>query len=162
MIVAAASAVTATFALGRDSAPRIKTFTGLSRNHVTMVVHYAQTPPVGGDHHATWLNCGSYGSEVAPEYAVHSMEHGAVWITYRPDLPADQVAVLANAADSQPYVISSPFPGLPAPVVVSAWGLQLTAKNANDPAIAAFIKTYADGLQAPERHGPCQGGTADS
>src|SRR5690606_18682641 len=30
----------------------------LSRNHVTTTVEYEQTPPVGGDHHPAWWNCG--------------------------------------------------------------------------------------------------------
>ena len=53
------------------------------------------------------------------ERLVHSLEHGAVWITYQPDLPAAQIDVLRQLARSDEYLIVSPYPGLPAPVVVS-------------------------------------------
>ncbi|WP_194922430.1 DUF3105 domain-containing protein, partial [Catenulispora rubra] len=56
----------------------VKSFSGLSRNHVTTPVTYPQTPPVGGDHAPVWLNCGVYTAPVANENAVHAMEHGAV------------------------------------------------------------------------------------
>ena len=60
----------------------VKSYSNLSRNHVTTKVSYPLTPPVGGDHAATPQNCGIYTDPVANENAVHSMEHGAVWVTY--------------------------------------------------------------------------------
>jgi hypothetical protein len=75
----------------------VQTFSDLSRSHVTGQVNYPQTPPVGGDHNPVWLNCGVYTSPVASENAVHSMEHGAVWITYQPTLPAAEVAAPQHA-----------------------------------------------------------------
>jgi hypothetical protein len=52
---------------------------------------------------------------VRNETAVHSMEHGAVWITYRPDLPAEQVDKPRELATSKTYVLVSPYPDLQAP-----------------------------------------------
>lgn len=98
---------------------RVTTFSGLSRNHSAGPVTYAQTPPAGGDHSAAWENCGIYRSPVPNENAVHSLEHGAVWITCRPDLPADQVTALQSLVCSQPYGLLSPYVGLPSPVVAT-------------------------------------------
>ena len=39
--------------------------------HVMEDVTYEQTPPVGGDHHPTWQNCGFYADPVVEEHAVH-------------------------------------------------------------------------------------------
>ena len=135
------------------------TYSNLSRNHVNGKVTYPQTPPVGGDHSPIWLNCGIYDQPVPNENAVHSLEHGAIWITYQPSLPADQVAVLKNDVRNQPYGLLSPYPGIPTPVVATVWGVQLKLQSANDPRLLSFINEYADGSKAPEPQGECTGGT---
>jgi hypothetical protein len=134
------------------------TYPGLARGHVATPVVYAQTPPAGGDHAEQWQNCGVYTEPVVNENAVHSLEHGAIWITYRPDLPTDQVQALQTAVKGQPYGLLSPFPRLPAPVVATVWGVQLTLQSASDPKLATFIAKYADASQAPEPRGECTGG----
>jgi hypothetical protein len=136
----------------------IMTFSGLARDHVNGPITYPQAPPVGGPHNPVWLNCGIYGQPVPNENAVHSLEHGAVWITYQPDLPATDVAQLRSLVRGHAYVILSPYPGLPARVVASAWGAQLRATGADDPRLAQFIKTYEQGQQTPEPGAPCSGG----
>ena len=65
------------------SAP-VSTIAITSRNHVDQDIDYPQSPPIGGDHNPVWQNCGVYRDPVLDEMAVHSLEHGAVWITYRP------------------------------------------------------------------------------
>ncbi|MHB1008151.1 MAG: DUF3105 domain-containing protein [Propionibacteriaceae bacterium] len=134
------------------------TYPGLARDHVQGPVTYKQTPPAGGPHSAVWQNCGIYASPVPSEDAVHSLEHGAIWITYRPDLPANQVTQLRADVTGQPYGLLSPYPGLPAPIVATVWGVQLTVQNASDPQLKAFIAEYADGSKAPEPGGECTGG----
>ena len=54
------------------------------------------------------------------ENAVHSLEHGAVWITYQPDLPQEQIEKLSDLAQRNRFVLVSPYPDLPAAVVASA------------------------------------------
>lgn len=136
----------------------VRTYAVPSRNHTTDAVRYAQNPPVGGDHAPTWLNCGVYDAPVPVGNAVHDLEHGAVWITYRPGLPTGQVDELRELAKSQPYLTVSPYEGLPSAVVASAWGVQLRVKNASDPRLAEFVGKYAQGEQTPEPGAPCSGG----
>jgi hypothetical protein len=128
--------------------------------HRTGQITYVETPPVGGAHHVTWQNCGIYETPIHEEHAVHSMEHGAVWITYRPGLPADQVEELrARARDD--YMVLSPFPNLPAPIVVSAWNHQLKLERADDPALRSFIRRYKNNpSNTPEFGASCAGGNA--
>lgn len=139
-------------------ASRVETFPVTGQAHVQGRVSYPQTPPVGGDHNGLWQNCGFYSAPVVSELAVHSMEHGAAWITFRPSLPASQVQVLRQLARER-YVLVSPWAddSLPAPVVASAWGLQLKAETAADPAVAAFVAMYANGPQTPEKGASCSG-----
>lgn len=136
----------------------LQTYPGLARDHVTGAVVYPQTPPVGGKHSATWQNCGVYSAPVPNENAVHSLEHGAMWITYRPDLPAAEIATIVGDTSGEPYALVSPYPGLPSPIVLSAWGVQLKLSSATDPRLKSFVETYKSGSRAPESGGECTGG----
>ena len=132
---------------------------GLAGEHTSTNVDYEQTPSVGGAHDPVWQNCGFYGQPVREENAVHSLEHGAVWIAYSPDLPQDQVTELQNLAQSQTYILASPYPDLESPVVASAWGKQVALDSADDPDLQSFIKAYRLGPQTPEPGAVCTGGT---
>lgn len=137
----------------------VQRFADLSNDHKTGPLPYEQSPPVGGAHNARWLACEVYDAPVPSEFAVHSMEHGGIWVTYRPDLPADDVRKLAALQPlNEEYVLVSPFEGLSAPVVASTWGLQLQVQTADDPRLADFVRTYAGGDQGGEPGAPCRGG----
>jgi len=112
-------------------------------NHQTGPVTYAVLPPVGGPHNASWQNCMGdvYAAPIANEHAVHSLEHGTVWITYRPDLPADQVTKLTEKVQGKEKLMLSPFEGLDKPISLQAWGYQLKVDNADDARIDEFIQT---------------------
>jgi len=132
----------------------------LGRNHVTTPVTYEQTPPVGGDHDQVWQNCGVYTdqAQVADRNAVHALEHGAVWVTYDPSLPADQVDTLREAVSVSDYTLLSPYEGIPSPVVASTWGEQLQLDSPDDERLAVFLRKYVQGPQTPEPGAPCSGG----
>jgi hypothetical protein len=132
----------------------LKKYSNLARGHVETPVSYNVTPPVGGDHSASPQPCGAYSEPIANERGVHSMEHGAVWITYQPQLAAAEVDRLAALADKK-YVLVSPYPNLPSPVVASAWGRQVALTSAGDPRLQAFLDAYRDGPQAPEPGSAC-------
>ncbi|GHH74628.1 membrane protein [Streptomyces sulfonofaciens] len=135
---------------------------GLGREHVTKPVHYPMIPPVGGDHAPVWMNCnGDVYTEAVPDVnAVHSLEHGAVWVTYtgRAD-PAD-VRKLAALVARTPYSLMSPYPAQKAPIMLTAWGRQRTVGGADDPAVGAFFADFVQGPQTPEPGAPCTGGLA--
>jgi hypothetical protein len=158
-------AIAAYLILNRKETPppvlgAVQTYSDLSRNHTTAPVSYPQNPPVGGDHDPVWQNCGYYDKPVRNENAVHSLEHGAVWITYRPDLPQAQIDTLKALAESQTFILVSPKDDLPAPVVASAWGKQLLLDSADDPGLDEFIRSYRLDPKGPELGAPCTGGTS--
>lgn len=140
----------------------VQEFTGLTAVHVgpepvDYLATYDMNPPAGGDHFAAWLNCGVYDQPQPNENAVHSLEHGAVWITYDPAL-IDQSGVDAlRSAVPSTYVILSPFPGLPAPVVASAWGAQVQLDGPDDERLGLFIDKYWKSASAPEPGASCSG-----
>ena len=131
---------------------------GPAGKHTEANVNYKQNPPVGGPHNPVWQNCGYYDQPVHDENAVHSLEHGAVWITYSPNLPQDQVEHLRDIAENETYVLVSPRDDLPSPVVASAWGKQLRLDDAEDPDLERFIGAYEQGPQTPEKGAVCTGG----
>jgi hypothetical protein len=130
----------------------------IGRTHVEGPVAYPLTPPVGGNHAPIWQNCGFYDTLVPRENAVHSLEHGAAWITYQSGLRREQIEALRRLAHDQTYVLVSPYPDLPAPVVASAWGRQLRLDSADDPRLRQFLQAFRLGSQAPEPGEPCSGG----
>lgn len=142
-----------------------KSFTGirvsndLDRGHVQGDVDYPTVVPVGGEHNGVPQQCAVYEAQIPAEHALHSMEHGAVWVTYRPDLPADQVSKLTEEIEGNPYGLLSPQPGQTEPILLTAWGRQLTVDNADDGRIGDFVTTYASGPQTPERGAACAGNT---
>jgi len=139
----------------------VQTFDYPGNQHTTDPVTYQQTPPAGGPHDPVWQDFGVYNQQRRNENVVHSLEHGTVWITYRPDLPASDVATLQSAlgAVKDDKTILSPYPDLPAPVVVTVWDAQLDLKGADDPRLATFISVYGDGHTSPEGSAAsCAGG----
>jgi hypothetical protein len=136
----------------------IQTYENLDPTHTTESVTYPQTPPVGGPHDPAWQNCGIYDEPVRNENAVHSLEHGEVWITYRPDLPAEDIARLQELVGERQFVLLSPYPDLPAPVVATAWGVQLPLDGVDEERLEEFITEYVQGAQSPEPGAPCVGG----
>ena len=100
-----------------------------------------------------------YTAPVKNELAVHALEHGAVWVTYRPDLPADQVAKL-TAAIPDTYMVLSPYEGLPARSSPAPGAPSCELTGVDDPRLAEFIKAYRQGPQTPEPGAACTGGSA--
>lgn len=126
-------------------------------SHVEGTVDYAQSPPAGGSHNQVWLNCGIYDQPVPNENAVHSMEHGAVWVTYDADALSDeQLATLKSHLPSS-YVILSPYDGLDSPLVLSSWNHQLMLDSVDDPRIADFFEEYWRNQDVPEPNALCSG-----
>jgi len=145
-----------------DGDVAVKTYDDLGRDHVAGKVDYPQSPPVGGDHNGSWQNCDFYTEPVANEFAVHSLEHGAVWITYAPDLPEDDVQTLREDMGTTGFVLVSPYEDQESPVVLSAWGVQLAVDSADDPKVEQFLNKYVQGTQTPEPNAACSGGVSET
>jgi hypothetical protein len=128
------------------------------RGHVEHEVEAGDLPPVGGIHSPEWQNCGIYDEPVSIENAVHSLEHGAMWLTYQPELPQEEIDILRDAVRGENYALMSPYPGLKSPVVLTAWETQLELDAVDDERIAEFVDRYQQGPTTPEPGAPCWDG----
>ncbi|HSM55363.1 MAG TPA: DUF3105 domain-containing protein [Candidatus Sulfomarinibacteraceae bacterium] len=139
--------------------PGVVHYQALSRTHDnTVSITNGDLPPPGGAHFDRWQNCGIYTEPIETGYAIHSMEHGAVWITYQPDLPEDDIVYLQTLVRGEDYLLLSPYPGLRSPVVLTAWGVQLELDSMRDDRVTRFIAHYRQGPTAPELGASCTGG----
>ena len=129
-----------------------------SREHTEEDLDYPTVPPAGGDHLGIWHNCGKYIVELLDEAAVHSLEHGVVWVTYIPDLPLSEIQKLDNILDGNQRFLMSPYSNQPAPIVLTSWGRRLEIEEADDPRIPAFIEAFTDSPSSPEPGVTCNGG----
>lgn len=145
----------------------VSVYTYAQGNHVEGDIDYAaqpeykgEIPPAGGAHNSTAQQCDVYTQPIRQESAIHSLEHGAVWITYQPTLPADQVEQLKALADGDPYMMMSPYDGLPTPIVLTAWNHQLEMQAFDKDTVERFIRSYKNkrGI-TPEFGASCAGTT---
>jgi hypothetical protein len=125
-----------------DQISGIQSFTyAAGQEHVQTPQTYDQSPPVGGPHDPYWADCTGtvYSVDIRHENAVHSLEHGAVWITYNPD-EVDQAGIdkLAALVDGVPGRMLSPYAGLDTAVSVQSWNHQLKVSSPSDKRIKQF------------------------
>ena len=138
----------------------VKTYPASGNALVEGEIQYDRDPPTNGEHSPIWQNCGFYSEPIDNSPAVHSMDHGVVWITYRLDLPADQIEQLRPYGDKR-YVIVSPYPDLPAPVVATAWRNQIYLEGPGDPRLREFVNEFRISELAPLSGNRCVGGVGE-
>jgi len=123
-------------------------------------VAYNRYPPVGGPHDGTWANCNGivYATAVRTENMVHTLEHGAVWITYNPDtISQADLATLTALVQDQPFTTLSPYPGLDSNISLQAWAHQLKVDSASDERVKQFITALRQNRWVyPETGATCQ------
>ena len=120
----------------------VKSFSyAAGQQHVQTPVSYTESPPVGGPHDPYWADCTGtvYTVDIRHENAVHSLEHGAVWIAYNPDkVSQSDIAKLGALVDGVSGRLLSPYAGLDSAVSVQSWNHQLKVSSAGDKRIKQF------------------------
>jgi hypothetical protein len=113
------------------------------QEHVATPVTYTESPPVGGPHDPEWADCTGtvYDVDIRHENAVHSMEHGATWITYDPAAISDaDLATLQDLVQGTSGLMLSPYEGLGSTISLQSWNHQLAVDSAGD----ERVQQYAD------------------
>ena len=123
---------------------------------VEEVVEYETAPPVSGRHAINTAPCGTHATQIQNETQVHSLEHGAVGIQFRPDLDPEGIRTIESVvADYENGVFSGPYEGMDSPIVVSSWGRMMELDTAD----VSTIREYADAFRnkGPESGAePCE------
>jgi hypothetical protein len=147
-----------------DDIPGVETYDyPAGQQHVDTAVDYSESPPVGGPHAPppAWADCTGtvYDIDIRHENAVHSLEHGAVWITYNPDdVSQGDIDTLAKLVENESGRMMSPYAGLDSPISVQAWGHQLKVDSADD----KRIKQFADLLTLNSEFTPEPGASCEN
>lgn len=146
-----------------SKAPTLGTqYADLGQKHVQegAQVKYNSNPPSSGDHYQSPALNGFYDREIPDGNLIHNLEHGYVWVAYRPDLPADQVQKLEE-------LFSSPFsnpkfnpskaivtlrPNNPSPISIVSWRWSLDLNSYDQDKLTQFYLQHIS--KSPEAGAP--------
>ena len=126
-------------------------FPSLGQQHVlpsSPEIMYNSNPPTSGPHHSTAAQSGIYDTEFPDRELIHNIEHGHIWISYRPDLPKDEIEQLAVIAKSYgTKIVMAPRAKDDSPIAIAAWQHLLKLNTVDEVQIRAFVN-------ARQGHGP--------
>ena len=124
----------------------------LKAEHVprpTAVEDYNSNPPTSGKH---WSDSGAPASrgvheeELPDEVMVHNLEHGEVWISYKPNIPDNIKEELRKITRENRKVVLTPRSRNDADIALAAWGrldkFNLDSKPLDRQRLEDFIKRY--------------------
>lgn len=137
--------------------PPGESFEAQSREHIDVGAQhptYNSNPPSGGWHYAVPAKTGIYDVELPDEQIIHNLEHGHVWLAYKPDLTKDQIEALAEIAkDYGSRIIMTPRAVNDSPIAIVAWQHLLKMDTVDEPAIRRFVQAHRN-IAGPERNIP--------
>jgi hypothetical protein len=122
-------------------------------------IKYGSNPPSSGTHYGTWAAFRTYSTPIERGFAVHSMEHGAVVISYNCDdcdaeiaaaealiteLDVDPLCCSSEAACAAPVsrMILMPDPELDVRFAAASWGFTLKASCFEPEVFRAFAQAH--------------------
>ncbi len=100
-------------------------YANLGQDHVPLDHQdtYNSNPPTSGPHYPSPANWGVYDYESNDKIFIHNLEHGGIWISYKPSVSKDVVVELKSFVDSfsGSKLIMAPRSANDADVAVAAW-----------------------------------------
>lgn len=119
----------------------------LGRDHIadgTTYTSYNSNPPTSGSHYANPAPARFYDKELPDEQLVHNLEHGNIWIAYKPDLPKNLIDVLKDFSGGN--IIVTPRSKNDTGIALVAWGrldkFNVEASGVDKQRIKDFISRY--------------------
>lgn len=130
-----------------------QTYENLGAEHITdgSTEHapYNSNPPTSGPHWPQPAVWGIYKQKQPDERLIHNLEHGGIWISYKPDVSAETITLLEDFAKRYKKVIVEPREENTAPIALAAWTHMQTLDSYDERTIIKFIEAYYD--QGPEK-----------
>ncbi len=123
------------------------------KDHVAegTAIVYKSAPPSSGTHYGSTASYGFSDKEIAEGTLVHSLEHGAIVLYYKPGLSDKVLQDLRDAYSSLPpakygkvKLVITPYPELQAPLVLAAWGRVLPFEEFNYDKVRAAYQALVD------------------
>ena len=99
-----------------------------------------------------------YTKAIRQQNAVHSLEHGAVWVTYNGKAADADVKALAEKVAKTPYTLMSPVEDQAGPDHAAARGASSAPWTRRPTRVEQVPQSYVQGEQTPEPGAACTGG----
>ena len=127
---------------------------------------YETSPPVAGPHRNA-IPCGTYSAPVPDEDMIHSLEHGAVYGLYSPELPVEQVRQLEGLAAKEGWTqnfLVAPYENeMPEGTLISigSWGFRMDLDEFDEDAIVGYYDEF-EGTRTAEAGVGCANESDDT
>lgn len=106
---------------------------------------YLTNPPVSGWHYGQTAEWGVYDKELVDQNIIHNLEHGGIWISYKPDAPQELIDNLKKlASEYKRKVILTPRAANDSIIALAAWGRLDKFDYFDEARIVKFIKAFKD------------------
>ena len=130
---------------GRDLPGQIISDQG--REHITSASHpaYNSNPPTSGWHYQQPAEWGVYKEEIPDEVVIHNLEHGGVWITYRPGISEEIARKLEGFYEKYGRkIIVTPRAKNDSDIALAAWNRldEFSVEEYSDERTDKFIQAY--------------------
>lgn len=125
---------------------RVKVFSDQGVAHISdgeVFADYNSNPPTSGPHYAAAAKWGIYEEELPDERLLHNLEHCGIWISYRPDIPAEEKAKIEAFARGFPSkIIVTPRAKNSSPIALAAWTRLLELDSFSEEDANGFAALY--------------------
>ncbi len=129
-------------------------FADLGREHIptdSPRPAYNSNPPTSGPHFAEWAYEMFYDKEIPDGHLVHNLEHGDIWISFKPTVPVEVKKALESYAGGK--VVVTMRSQNDTDIALAAWtrldAFNLENGTLNEERIEDFIKRYQN--RGPEK-----------
>lgn len=106
---------------------------------------YNSNPPTSGWHYPQAAEWGAYREELPDETILHNLEHGGIWISYKPDISEEMRTELEGFFEEWGRkIIIAPRVKNDADIVLAAWTRldKLTVSEYSEERVERFIRAY--------------------